>query len=314
METQLQPNLKPQTIGEILDTTFRQYKTEFSFWFLILVYVFLPFLIVNAALAYGTTTNVNMYLSMLAQSATSHNNQDQALLGTMVGQVVWIYLLALLDALIVRPFMLGAVVHYVTEKTLYGRRVSVGKALLYSVRRLIAVILTNIFRYIILIVCFAVVGGVLAGIVGIMAIAHAPTWIDWLLGIVFGISFVGFTIWIAVKFAFVTPVAVEEKRILFGPIARSWVLTRQNFWRIFGFFILMTLIVLALQSGIAALVGLLMQHQPLLSTVISTVLAFFVTPISLFGMANLYVDLRIRTDGLDLASSLPIESETSPLT
>jgi hypothetical protein len=314
MEVQLRTNLKPQTIGEILDTTFRQYKTEFSFWFLTCVYVLLPYLIINAALTYGTTVDLSTYLSMLTNQTDSPDVQNQAILGRTAGHAIWIYALSLLDALVLHPFILGAFVHYVTEKTLYDKRNSVGSAILYAARRLIAVILTNLFRYFLLIIGFAIVGGVFAGIVAVMVVTHVPVWMDWLVGIVLGIVCIGLGIWITVKLAFVTPVAVEEKRIFFGPVARSWVLTRQNFWRILGFFIILMLIVLALQSGVAALVGLLLHGHPLLSTVISTVLEFFVTPISLLGVANLYVDLRIRTDGLDLASSLPTNSETPPLT
>lgn len=58
-------------------------------------------------------------------------------------------------------------------------------------------------------------------------------------------------LFLAAKFALIMPVMVYERRLNpFGALARAWRLTSGNSWRLFGFFILLTLVYVAI-VGIA---------------------------------------------------------------
>jgi hypothetical protein len=118
------------------------------------------------------------------------------------------------------------------------------------------------------------------------------------------------SIWFSTMFSLVTPVVVLEHERPGAALARSWRLVRRSFWRVFG--------ILLLAGIIVAVAGSILQLPFLfLSTLfggsagftagtviaaIGTIAAGTVTrPISAAVTVLLYVDMRMRKEGLDLA-------------
>jgi hypothetical protein len=136
-----------------------------------------------------------------------------------------------------------------------------------------------------------------------------------------GLAFLAAFMWVAVKLT-VAPAAivVEELGALDG-IRRSWSITRGNWWRIFGIILVVSLLVgviaqivlipVSLLSGLftgvvaphdaagqAAAMGVVVAGATALISALAGAVGFaFQTSV----MALLYMDLRMRKDGLDIA-------------
>lgn len=136
-----------------------------------------------------------------------------------------------------------------------------------------------------------------------------------------GLAFLAAFIWVAVKLT-VAPAAivVEELGALDG-IRRSWSITRGNWWRIFGIILVVSLLVgviaqivlipVSVLSGLftgvvaphdaasqAATMGVAVAAATALVSAVAGAVGFaFQTSV----MALLYMDLRMRRDGLDIA-------------
>jgi hypothetical protein len=106
---------------------------------------------------------------------------------------------------------------------------------------------------------------------------------------------------------------VIEKHAGLEPIARAWNLARRRFWWLLGFSLIFylfnllvvtgpTFLVNALASG---LIGRMVENGLLISTLISGVAAgllhLLTLPIQITAWTLVYFDLRVRTEGFDLA-------------
>jgi hypothetical protein len=160
------------------------------------------------------------------------------------------------------------------------------------------------------------------GIIGvIVAVAHAPVGLIVAYFVIVGIAAVCATIWLIISYSLAIPAVVLERQGPAKALGRSWRLVRGSWWRVFGIALLAALIV-----GIAALIlevpfNLIAsvaggggggfsffgraQDVTTLGIVIATVgsiAAGAVTrPIGAGVNVLLYVDLRMRKEGLDLA-------------
>jgi hypothetical protein len=150
-----------------------------------------------------------------------------------------------------------------------------------------------------------------------------------LLGIVGGFALAAVGIWVGTKLSLVSSALMIERLSLGGAISRSWRLTTGAFWRTFGIQLLVAVIINVALQVISAPLSLL---SPLLLTLIDpngqnqpstiavsigiTVLAAAVTLV--FGAigavvqasasALIYLDRRIRTEGLDLELARVVEA------
>ncbi|TMC29349.1 MAG: hypothetical protein E6J32_07690 [Chloroflexi bacterium] len=91
-------------------------------------------------------------------------------------------------------------------------------------------------------------------------------------------------------------------------IGRSWNLTRDHWWRTLGILILVGILVSLIQTGLGALFtgiaalipGLGDDLRAGLVTTVSTLISALVGAISPIAITLLYLDLRVRKEGLDL--------------
>lgn len=143
-----------------------------------------------------------------------------------------------------------------------------------------------------------------------------------------GVSLVGLLIlmvisalvssYLSIKFSVASPAMVLENLGVFAAIGRSWSLTRGNFWRLFGINIL-TAIITSMVAGIfggiagalSAIFVVVGSSSPedmlaslnttyILAMVTSTIAQLLILPFTSSVNALLYIDLRMRKEGLDV--------------
>jgi hypothetical protein len=143
-------------------------------------------------------------------------------------------------------------------------------------------------------------------ITGIALLAGAPAAVYG--GIVLlGLAALVLTIWLSTMLSLVTPVVVLEDERPVRALARSWRLVRGSFWRVFGITLLAGIIV-AVAGGILqlpfTLFGAVLGSGTggIVILVVGAIAAGTVTrPITAGVTVLLYVDMRMRKEGLDLA-------------
>lgn len=153
-----------------------------------------------------------------------------------------------------------------------------------------------------------VVGGILAGLTGFFGFA----------------AIVVLAVWIGTKLALVPSAIVLERAGIRHAMRRSWALSRGSFWRVLGVIVLIALIVGGVQEVAVAPISLVGTFSQILShptelsgagaaagtslvtpaTVIAALVGAAVGAIlqvaSAAAPALLYLDLRMRKEGLDL--------------
>ncbi len=117
-----------------------------------------------------------------------------------------------------------------------------------------------------------------------------------------------------------------------GPIAsvrRAWDLARSRFWWLLGFALILYLFALIVISGPSMVIGLVfrtfagaagshsLDQQLMLMTVVQSlstmVTGLLYLPLQLSAITVVYFDLRVRSEGLDLAMQSASGQESSPL-
>lgn len=124
--------------------------------------------------------------------------------------------------------------------------------------------------------------------------------------------------YLSIKFSVASPAMVLENLGVFAAIGRSWSLTRKNFWRLFGINILTAIItsmVAGIFGGIASALSVIFvvagSSSPedaitsintayILTMVMSTIAQLLILPFTSSVNALLYIDLRMRKEGLDV--------------
>lgn len=124
--------------------------------------------------------------------------------------------------------------------------------------------------------------------------------------------------YLSIKFSVASPAMVLENLGVFAAIGRSWSLTRGNFWRLFGINILTNIIISVVAGvfgGITSVIGAFSTVVASSSTndfmgalsitfiiyMVMTAISLLITlPFSSSVNALLYIDLRMRKEGLDV--------------
>ncbi|WP_415803559.1 glycerophosphoryl diester phosphodiesterase membrane domain-containing protein [Isoptericola cucumis] len=119
-------------------------------------------------------------------------------------------------------------------------------------------------------------------------------------------------VWFGVRLGLVAPALALEGRGLGTTLARAWRLTRGSFWRLFGIYLLASIIVnvassiitypIQLGSGFLSTSGTgAATLGTVLTLVLATVISTAITTIFLSSVvAILYIDVRMRREGLDV--------------
>ena len=267
--------LRVMPLGELLDETFKLYRRHFTVIAGVALVIILPNLILSL-ISGSYRANPISYLQSVAQNI---NNPDE-LTRIQARQQEYtsspLYLLSFPIAALLVPFSVGAMYRAATSLAA-GNLETIGSVLLGTLRRYFAV--------------WGVV--ILAALVflGAIAIVTIPV-----------------VLWVAIRWSVALPALFAEG---IGPVkalGRSWNLVRDNWWRTVGILIIVTIMVSLIQTALQFLFGGVAAVVPGLSddlragvvTTVTTLVDALVGAITPIAITMLYLDLRVRKEGLDL--------------
>ena len=180
------------------------------------------------------------------------------------------------------------------------------------------------------IVIAAIVVAVLLGLIIVLG-GTAGIVIGVLLGLLLGLGAAVLFAWLSTKLALVPSVLMLERLPLRGAIARSWSLTGGHFWKTFGIILLVSVIVQTVASVIAAPLQLIISFGAflinpngdntglavagivvyLLTIVLTVVFGAISAVVMSATPALIYIDIRMRKEGLDLELIRFVEARQS---
>jgi hypothetical protein len=255
------PQLRPLALGEIIDVSIKLMRRNWRTLALAVLVVAVPVAIVNLLITTSTTT--------YDASLDIRRGDDDAAYGA--GQVIN-------TVLGIALYLLATVACFQAVAEAYmGRRPDWRASLRFAARRSPAVLGMSILYF----------SGLFIG----------------LFFIVIGAIFLG------VRWAVAMPALLLERRGPAAALGRSWKLVGGFWWKVFGTLLIVYLLlivlsiafgavlggVLAAISSVDSLLGLLMQQA------VNVLVQVFTLPLLAAVTTVLYVDLRVRKEGFDLA-------------
>ncbi|WP_432496122.1 glycerophosphoryl diester phosphodiesterase membrane domain-containing protein [Kineococcus auxinigenes] len=301
--------LRPLGLGEIWDGAFRAFRQN-------------PRVMVGlSALVVVVTSVVTLVASVVAtqdlvrattglETGTGDAAQVLDALQTSVPLVVVSSLLQVVAVQVLNGMLILSV-----SRAVLGRTISLGELWRASRRRLGGLLLLAVL------VTLASAAGVVAVLpgVGVLALADgaAATATGAVLLLVGLLGWVAIALWLWVKWSMATPVLLLEGLSVRRSLGRSWRLTRGSFWRTLGILLLTAVVVGVLVTAVATpftLVGtflaaalstttaewtglVLSQGVGTLGSIVGSVVGY---PFLASVTALVYVDLRVRREGLDV--------------
>uniref|UniRef100_UPI002028A56B DUF7544 domain-containing protein n=1 Tax=Actinotalea sp. C106 TaxID=2908644 RepID=UPI002028A56B len=296
--------LRPLGMGEIFDGAFRSIRDNPRVMFGVSAIV--------VTLSVLLETFVQWYsFGFLGDSLSAPvDQQADMLLGDVVG-LAGGSALSVVVSLVSTTLLTGLLIVSVSRSVI-GQRVSLADAWQRVRPQLWRLLLLTLLVMLLLLVVPAVWIG------AVVALAAAEQWGPmFVVLLVGGVGVLVWSLWISVRTLLATPaLMLEEQRVVAG-LKRGWELSRGSFWRLLGIYLLVTVIV-ATVAGIivypAAMVPVVMQLDPfggasLAITAVAAILAsVLTTPFLASVVALLYIDLRIRREGLDVELARAAES------
>ncbi|QKY69272.1 hypothetical protein [Lentibacillus sp. CBA3610] len=284
---------RPKGFGEILDAAFTLCKQYFSKFFLILLIIIGPLYLLQSMILFLTGTSffreavsggnwLDQTLSSFEATANTTLGEDLANIG--IGLLTFVFLPVAQAAILFavsrlkknEDFNVSSVIKQAFSKFW----LILGGSLIFGI-----ISFTMIF-----------VPSIVIMIMGVLSILADPILgIAILIILLLAVSLT--TAYFLIRWSFYLGTAVFENNI--PGLGRSWHLTRQNSWKVFGIFIIFFLIYLAISVTIESVFIALLGSSVLYSIIVNLVM-LFTTMIFMVGYSIVYFDLKIRKDGDDL--------------
>jgi hypothetical protein len=314
--------LRPLTLGTILSASFqvlrRNPRPTFGFAFGIQSVIMLLTLLITGAVTFAA-------LSRLFTASTEDATEITAgaavmiMLSTLIPGVLSVIALALVQGVLMLEIQRATLGEKLKLKQLWRRargRIGalIGWVLLLTAALIVALAVLAVL--IVLLTMLGTVGIALAVVVGIFG----------------GLALVALGAWISTKLSLVPSVLMGERTSLRKSISRSWELTNGYFWRTFGIQLLVSAILsVAMQvitvpiqivapmavflidpngtGGPVAIVVVVAIY--LVSMLIVLVMSSVVLVVQSAATGLIYIDLRMRKEGLDLELARYVEEASA---
>ncbi|WNB86369.1 glycerophosphoryl diester phosphodiesterase membrane domain-containing protein [Cellulomonas sp. ATA003] len=293
--------LRPLGLGEILDGAFRAIRANPRVMFGLSAVVVAITVAIQAVLQWYVTGLLVGELSRFASTVDPTGEFGLAetfaptLAAAATTPLVSISVTVLTGLLIVS-----------VSRSVIGQKISVGEVWSQAWRRVLLLVVFSFVTTLLVIAAWAGWGALLA------LLASTESWGAMaavaLLG---GLALLAATAWFAVRILLIPASLVLEGTAVWTAIRRGWRLTRGTFWRLLGIYLLTTIMVTVVTSIIvtpAATVAGFVLDDPLLTsfggiavTSIANIIAYTLTTSFMAAvLALLYVDVRMRKEGLDV--------------
>jgi hypothetical protein len=288
-------DLKPRSIGQLLDDNFRFYREKFGFLMVSGLCFLIPYHVLSAYInTHYNLADLQTKLQQLqesgAASAAGTDPQTMSFSQFWTPGLTWSLSLTIIYSLLVTPLLYGMIVHMLTNHHLQKKDVNLGDASTHAFHRLVPSIFTTILLGL---SYFVIVFGLISIASVIAALVHAAAIPVMILAFTMILCIV---VWLSTRLSLVPSVVIEEQMMMMNSFIRSWQLTKQNFWRALGYFLLLFILVGILRSAVLVAATVFVSN-PILVAVISTIVDVLIVPFFMLGTANLYVDLQVRHNG-----------------
>jgi len=276
------PALRPLRIGELLDRAIRLYRANFLTFIGIIALVYVPL------------TVLQTIASTLLSSSMIRTTPDQLFSNSSywIGVLSTLFLVVL-QFIFVQGIAMGALARAVADNNL-GKKTGIIDSYREIGRSWLSLLGALIFVAFISIVIF------------LWWFVPCVGWITGL-GMLFYLT--------AVVNQLVPPVVVLEDQTATGSVRRAWSLARRRFWPVLGYALLLGLFSLLVVNGPAAIANVILAQifrtvgdaskYLVLTTVVqglvSLVFALLYHPLQMTAFTLVYFDLRVRTEGFDIA-------------
>jgi hypothetical protein len=290
-------SLRPLSLGEILDQAVRLYRRNFVTFVGILALVYVPLMLIQTGLTYLSTAGID--------PTPSSGDPFDVLTPTYWMGVVGLLGVALAQFVLVQGVATAAITRSVADNYL-GQPVEISDAY-----KKVGSSWTRLLGALFLM-------GLLA--LGVLIAAIIPC-VGWFIG-------PGAFFFLAVAVGpLIAPVVMIEKRGGGDALRRAWDLARRRFWWLLGFMFLLYLLAQIVITGPTLVVNfiattMLGPSDPFNPNLVTTVVNAFIQligallylPLQLTASTLVYFDLRVRTEGFDLALlSLQVTGEQPSL-
>lgn len=286
--------LRPLTMGEIYDGAFKAIRANPMVMFGLAVVVVAVVTIIQGAVTWGLNEELNRFAGQV--DPTMQDVDD--LYGTLTASLVP-SLVSAVVSFVVTTALNGVLIHSISQSVI-GRTLPLGE-----LWRLVRPQLLRLLGLTLLISVALVVGVVLCFVPAIAAGLSGE------LGLTVGLGLLGLLLallvmlFLVVATVLATPTLVLERSGVLASLRRSWELTRTSFWRIAGIYLLTMILVGIVAGVISAPIGLLgeavggVTGMTMGQLVASIAASAITTPFVAGVISLLYIDIRIRYEGLD---------------
>ncbi|MBI5953191.1 MAG: hypothetical protein HY865_16170 [Chloroflexi bacterium] len=283
--------LKPLSLAEILDQAIRLYRNNFFKFIGILAIPYIPLIVLQGAMSVLVASSTVDMLNAPTPASDpfmlfQNPNYWVGMLGSIFGSI--------LQFILVQGVATAALTRAVADNYM-GRSTGILEA--YQK-------LGNSWARLLLTLLLAIVVVV---IISIWLLIPCVGWFT-------GLGMLAFASLVVIPL--VAPVIVLEKHGATTSLRRAWDLGRNRFWWIIGFVFVLYLFSQIVVTGPTVLISYIfsfvaasnpesLEQYTLLSTVIQTLVTMIFSllylPLQLTAMTVVYFDLRVRSEGLDLA-------------
>lgn len=308
--------LRPMSVGDILDAAFRLYRSSFLTLLGISALLTVPLAIAQTVVQ-GMFASLLVRMSDPANFGGGQNPFERLPLAELLVFYALLFGFSLLQILVVQN-LVGAAVVSAADRARAGTPTGILEAHRLGLPRFGALLLASLVLagiWLVISVAFGacVFGGAIAvGAAG--AMLDSPLLVGFaVLGILFiaAMLFIPMALFFYTRFAVVVPAIVLERAGPLAGLGRSWALTGRAFWKSLLIVVLLGLIYYGIVSVPSQMASFILTFAsagspnllPLASGVAS-LLAYLglilVQPLVLLGQTFQYYDLRVRSEALDL--------------
>ena len=268
--------LRAMSLADLLDETFRVYRRQFTVLAGVALLVLIPGLCITLLSgAYRFNPLTPAYWQSFVQSINDPQALSQFQQRSQQVMASPFYPLTYVVGLLLFPFTTAAVYRAATGAAV-GQAQTIGSVLQGTLRRY-----------------FGIFGlAILAGLTALGGIL---------------IVTIPVVIWVLVRWAVSLPALLAENVGPTAALGRSWALVKDQWWRTLGIVLVLAILTSVVSAAVTAVFSVIAAVFPggadlrsALALAGNTLASGLVAPIFAVGLTLLYLDLRVRKEGLDL--------------
>ncbi|HET9588689.1 MAG TPA: glycerophosphoryl diester phosphodiesterase membrane domain-containing protein [Anaerolineales bacterium] len=285
MEISTLPTLRPLGLGELLDQAIRLYRRNFLTFIGIIALVYVPVMILHTA----STTLLSSSMLGFASSSPDEIFSNYAYWIGMFSTLG----VAFIQFILVQGIATGALTRAVADNYLGSRTgiLDAYRGIRGSWLKLVGALL----------------------FLGLVLIGVTIWWMVPCIGWFTGLGMLAFLM--AAINPLVAPAVVLEGQNAIDAVRRAWSLARRRFWPLLGYVVILYLFSLLVVNGPVAIVSFALTgafesiNDPTTQLVVRSIVQSLVSlvgiliyyPLQMTAFTLIYLDLRVRTEGFDLA-------------